>query len=215
RRRRAGRHPQWTRVNIGRDQLGWQRWPEDASGRWLLRRRRGGNYSQEQIGIADDQQDADGVSILDYQQARAKAVELSMDETRPAGRLTVQRAMVDYINYLDDSGMNTATAESAAVCWILPKLGNHEVATLTSQQIRDWLASMVKPKASEEPLTEEQLRRRRASANRHLSVLKAALNYAFDEGRVSSNAAWGRRVKKYRNVVSRRARYLTLDEAKR
>src|SRR6516165_3567764 len=111
---RAGRQPHWNTLVAGRDHLGYQRKEGDDAGRWLIRRRRGGNYSTEAIGIADDQQDADSVSILDYQQARAKAVELSMDETRPAGRLTVQRAVADYITFLEASGKNTATAESAA-----------------------------------------------------------------------------------------------------
>ena len=41
------------------------------------------------------------------------------------------------------------------------------------------------------------------------------MNHAFDEGRVSSNAAWGRRVRKFRGVASTRARYLTVAEARR
>ena len=158
-------------------------------------------------------------SILDYDQAREKAVELSADETRPAGRLTVERAMVDYINYLAAEGKNTATAESSAVTHILPKLGNCEVANLTSSQLRQWVASVAEMpdqnQGNNTRVFKEQVRRRQVSANRHLSVLKAALNHAFDEKRVSSNDAWGRRVKKFRNVASKRARYLTLDEAKR
>jgi integrase len=209
---KAGRQPHWNTLVAGRDHLGYQRQEEVRAGRWLLRRRRNSHYSVEALGAADDQQDADGVSILDYQQARAKAVELSTDETRPAGRITVHKAVVDYITFLETSGKNVATAESSAVCWILPKLGNHEVASLTSAQIRQWVASMVE---SEEPLTEEQLRRRRASANRHLSVLKAALNFCYDEGRTPNNSAWSRRVKKFRGVQSTRARSLTIDEARR
>jgi integrase len=98
------------------------------------------------------------------------------------------------------------------VCWILPKLGNHEVASLTSAQLRQWVAWIVE---SEAPLTKEQLRRRRASANRHLSVLKAALTLAFTEGHVPSNAAWGKRVPKFKGVKSTRARYLTIEECRR
>jgi integrase len=64
-------------------------------------------------------------------------------------------------------------------------------------------------------LTDEQIRRRRASANRHLSVLKASLNHAFDEGRILNNNAWGRRVKKFRGVNSTRGRYMTVEECKR
>jgi integrase len=202
----------WTTIVAGRDHLGYQRKDGDDAGRWLLRRRRGGHYSMESIGIADDRAEADGVSILDHQLARAKAVELSMDATRPAGRITVQRAVAAYITFLESSGKLTATAESAAVCHILPALGRHEVGSLTSQQIRSWVASMVE---SVESLTDEQIRRRRASANRHLSVLKAALNHAFDEGLTPNNKAWGRRVKKFENVESTRARYMTIDECKR
>jgi integrase len=207
---KSGRQPHWNTIVAGRDHLGWQRRPEDAAGRWIYRRRRSGDYSTESIGIADDRDEADGVSILDFQQARAKAVELSLDEARPAGRITVSRAIADYIDYLSASGKLTSTAESAAVTWILPKLGHCEVAALTSQQLRSWVAWM-----AENGGDEEQIRRRRSSANRHLSVLKAALNHAFDEGRISSNAAWGRRVKKYRGVASTRARYLTIPEARR
>jgi integrase len=220
---KPGRQPHWHTIVAGRDHLGYQRKEGDAAGRWLLRRRRGGNYSTELIGIADDRADADGVSILDFQQARAKVVELSMDETRPAGRLTVQRAVADYIDYLSVSGKNIDTAESCAVTYILPKLGHCEVMSLTSPQLRQWVAWVAEmpPQGGNGILHysgilhDEAIRRRRASANRILSVLKAALNHAFDEGRVPSNAAWGRRVKKYRGIASSRARYLTIEECRR
>jgi hypothetical protein len=105
----AGRQPHWNTIIASRDHLGYVRKVEARAGRWLLRRRRNGRYSTEPLGTADDYQQADGITVLDYQQARAKAVERSMDETRPAGRLTVQRAIVDYITYLEASGKNTAT----------------------------------------------------------------------------------------------------------
>jgi hypothetical protein len=215
---RAGRQRHWNTLVAGRDHLGYQRKEGDDAGRWLLRRRRGGNYSTEAIGIADDRAEADGVSILNYLQARAKAVELSLDEIRPAGRLTVQRAVADYIDYLIASGKNTDTAESCAVTYILPKLGHCEVMSLTSPQLRQWVAWVADTPAkidNDNLVNDEAIRRRRASANRVLSVLKAALNHAFDEGRVPSNAAWGRRVRKFRGVASARARFLTAAECKK
>jgi integrase len=83
--------------------------------------------------------------------------------------------------------------------------------SLTSAQLRQWTAWVAAGGATDD----ESVRRRRSSANRHLSVLKAALNHAYDENRVPNNSAWGRRVKKYRGVASARARYLTVEEAKR
>jgi integrase len=219
---RAGRQPHWNSITPG-NHLGYQRKEGDASGRWVLRRRRSGEYATEPLGIADDHNDADGVSILDFQHARAKAVELSMDETRPAGRITVSRAMADYIDYLSASGKLTSTAESAAVNYILPKLGHCEVAALTAPQIRAWVAWMAESPAmnggilghDDLILDDERVRRRRVSANRYLAILKSALNHCFDEGRVSSNVAWSRRVRKFRNVASGRARYLTMEESRR
>ena len=139
-------------IVAGRDHLGWQRRPEDAAGRWIYRRRRSGDYSTELIGTADDRDEADGVSILDFQQARAKAVELSLDEGRPGRRITVSRAIADYIDYLSASGKLTSTAESAAVTWILPKLGHCEVAASTSQQLRSWVAWMAENGGDEEQI---------------------------------------------------------------
>src|SRR5262249_58967355 len=96
RRLKAGRQPHWNSIVAGRDHLGYQRRPEDRVGRWILRRRRGGHYSTEPLGTADDARRADGMSILSFDQARAKAVDLAANETRPAGRIRVARAVADY-----------------------------------------------------------------------------------------------------------------------
>lgn len=114
---KPGRQPHWHTIVAGRDHLGWQRWPHDKVGRWLLRRRRGGNYSVEQIGIADDDRSrpADGVSVLSFEQARAKGVELASSENTPAGRITVSRAVADYIDFVKAPGRSTRYAESVAV----------------------------------------------------------------------------------------------------
>ena len=62
--------------------------------------------------------------------------------------------------------------------------------------------------------TPEANRRRGATANRVLTILKAALNDAYHEGRVPTNEGW-QRVKACRQVDSARIRYLTDDQARR
>ncbi len=57
----------------------------------------------------------------------------------------------------------------------------------------------------------EAVRARRSTANRLLTVLKAALNHAFQEGRVSAEEPW-RKVKPFREVDSAVIRYLSADE---
>jgi integrase len=65
-----------------------------------------------------------------------------------------------------------------------------------------------------EPADEDVRRARRASANRTWTVLRAALNHAFLDGKVDSDIAW-RKVKPFKKVDVARIRYLTLTEAKR
>jgi integrase len=225
---KPGRQPHWATIVAGRAHLGWQRWPDDRTGRWVLRRRHGGAYSVEQLGLADDDrsQPADGITVLTHEQARAKATELADAGEGKPGRLTVRKAMANYIDYLAAAGKNARGAESTIVAHILPKLGNLEVASLTSGQIRRWLSHVAASPARKRsprgqqnfkpaPVDEEALRRRRSSANRIFNVLKAALNHSYDEKQVSSREPWGRRVKKFMGVDAARTRYLSNDEARR
>ena len=58
------------------------------------------------------------------------------------------------------------------------------------------------------------VRKRRATANRILTVLKSALNYGWKSGHVASDDAW-RRVKPFRAVETARVRYLSGSECVR
>lgn len=61
---------------------------------------------------------------------------------------------------------------------------------------------------------DEQRRRRKATINRVITSLKAALNHARSRKRVASNEAWSR-LQKFKRVDSAHLRWLTEDEAKR
>src|SRR5262249_4879376 len=60
----------------------------------------------------------------------------------------------------------------------------------------------------------EFLRCRQVSANRIRTILFAALNLAYRDGKVSSDAAW-RQVKPFQRVDAARIRYLTVAESQR
>src|SRR5262249_23806509 len=116
-------------------------------------------------------------------------------------------------------------AEATIVAHILPKLGDTEVASLTSAQVRSWLTHLATAPARKRsprgkqnfkpaPSDDEAMRRRRSSANRIFVVLKAALNHAYDEKLVSATDAGGRRVKRSRGAATARPRYLTVEQAR-
>jgi integrase len=60
----------------------------------------------------------------------------------------------------------------------------------------------------------DAVRARRATANRTLTVLKAALNHAFQEGRIGSDDAW-RKVKPFREADAPVVHFLSDDECRR
>src|SRR5262249_1102583 len=222
-----GRQPHWHLLLRGRAHLGWQRWPDDIAGRWLLRRFLARNkYHVTELGTADDAANADGVRVLNFSQAEAMA--RAMLEVAPAvvHRLTVQQAMTRYIDYKQGLGQPVRDVVSRSTVHILPALGDCVVAELTAERLRKWLAVMASQPAQSRPkagkrtsqpaaTTDEAIRARRASANRVLTMLKAALNHAFDEGHVANRDAWGRKLKPFHNVEVARVHYLDHAQARR
>jgi integrase len=225
---KRGRQPHWQALVRGRVHLGYQCWKGDPAGRWVLRRYIGNRkYRVETLGLADDAAKADGVAVLNFEQAEAKA--RAKVETPASGkieRITVRQALARYIDHKHTLGQPVNDVTSRGTVHILPSLGNYVVAELTAEQLRRWLATMAAAPAQRRPKdgkaqyreaasSDDEVRARRASANRVLTMLKAALNHAYDEGHVLNRDAWGRKLKPFRDVEVARIRYLTVAEAQR
>jgi integrase len=228
-----GRQAHWRTIMPGRAHLGYQRKTNAKEGRWLLRRYIPGDhetkdaYRVEALGLADDVMAADGHRVLNFEQAETKARAQIEAPACKVHRITVRRAIANYIEFKRSQGQPTEDTVSRSVAHILPVLGDVVVAELTSEQIRKWLADLAgspalirskkgtEQKYKPEPIGDEAVRRRRSSANRVLTILKASLNHAYDEKHASTNDAWGRRVKPFRDVEVARIRYLSVVEAQR
>jgi integrase len=203
-----------------------------TGGKWVLRQYIGeGIYRVSNIAIADDFSDADGIKVLNFAQAVARArehmVRHASQDAGLAGPLTVAQALADYFGYLDHNGQNSYDARRRAAAFILPDLGKLECSKLTAERLRAWLAALAETPARQrtakgesqryrelDHTDAEMIRRRRATTNRNLTVLRAALNHAFREGKVPSDVAW-RRVKPFRATDAARVRFLSVAEAQR
>jgi integrase len=220
--------PYWRGLEPGLH-LGYRR-PATGSGKWLARHYiRDQKYEVETIAVADDFSDADGVAVLNFHQAQNLARERMVARAHTAAGktkpITVADVIASYLEFLETNRKSGMEARYSANAFILPALGKIEVAALTTDQIRTWLANLAKAaarirtkpgdaqqfKSSADP---GQARRRKSSANRILTVLKAALNRAWRDGKVASDSAW-RRVEPFEDVESARVRYLTMDEVTR
>jgi integrase len=209
--------------------LGYRKGPKGSV--WLARLIDSKGRREAMLGSADDALDADGERILDYAQAQAKARDwlASLDAEGKDGPYTIDRCLDDYIaDYKRRGGKALDRLEITADAFIRSQFGAHEVGTMTAAMIRQWHLALAEAPARlrtrkaakhrnfrEIDLKDpDAVRQRRASANRILGVLKAALNLAFREGHAASDEAW-RRVKPFREASAPKIRYLDHAEARR
>jgi integrase len=240
RERLAVRHqPYWRGMGAGAA-LGYRK--GSTAGVWLVRvgdPSAGGGYRQASLGRADDRLKADGVEVLDYRKAETEArdwiarhhrVAAGMEPeaaATPAIPYTVTDAISDYLtDYAARGGKALATTKQAAAAHILPTLGTVPVGRLTRDKLKAWHRTLA---ASPPRLRAKQgqqrhrdtagdpdaSRRRRSSANRVLTILKAALSHAHAEGKVNCHTDAWTAVKPFREVDKAKVRYLLDDEITR
>ncbi len=197
---------------------------------WVIRWYKGdGGYAVENLdGRPDDVLTADGATVLNWNQAQALARKIFEQKQRqandledvPTGPYTVENAMTDYMSDYKRRGGKAATQTQTTIdALILPDLGDIVVSKLTSRRIETWHEQLTKhaPRLRTKPGKDQRyrdldnsaegIRRRKSTANRVLSVLKAALNHAYQKRKVLSDEAW-RMVKPFKEVDAARVRYL-------
>jgi integrase len=212
--------------------LGYRK-PVSGTGKWVVRQYTGAqSYLVKTIAAADDNSDADGIAILDFGQAQKLARQRMVSAAHTAagkGRpLTVNDVMLDYLDFLEAKRKSAQGARYVYEAFIKDTLGNIEVNALTSDMIHAWHVALAKrPARKRTPRgkpqryidtgrDDEAVRRRRSSANRMLTTLKAALNRAWKYKRklVPSDDEW-RAIERFESVDAARSSYLQLAEAKR
>ena len=214
--------------------LGYRRGAK--GGTWIARfRGEDGRQHHAALGAADDARDADDLTVFSHLQAQEKARSFFALKAREQaggfaqgiGPFTVSDALNSYwAAYLRRGGKAYERMESAARIHILPDLGDLPVAKLTRRRLELWherIASAparvrtrkgASPKYRPIDETPDGKRGRRATANRVLTILKAALNHVRGEGKVADGSAW-ETVKAFREVDAARTRYLSDDEIRR
>lgn len=232
------REPYWRSIRRGLF-VGYYR-GADGIGSWHVRvydpERRRDRWAR--LGGADDFVDADGRDVLSYDQAvelalrRAPEVLARLDAParageRRAGPFTVDDALDAYLAWYAKHRKAVAATRSAVEAHIRPVLGPVPVAKLTAARIRRWHEELAAaPRRRRTGIGREQrvelvdaddvdaVRARKSTANRVLTILRAALNRAFEDGKVHSDLEW-RRVQPFAEVDAPREQYLSEDDARR
>jgi integrase len=207
-----------------------------GAGTWIGRRYLGnGEYETASLGIADDTIAADNVAVFDFWRAQdvlrrwGERGRLADRGIVRMGPYTVRTAVEDYLAEVAVEKRASALKAARYIfeASVLPKLGHLVVEELTSDQINRWRNDLAasgkrvrtkkyvdKPVRRLPPASDEERRKRRATSNRVLTMLKAALNRAYRAGRVASDEAW-RKVKPFKQTDLAVVHYLSDDEARR
>jgi integrase len=193
----------------------------------------------ESLGAADDFDDANGIDILSYTQAQAKAREWFSEEldqfaeteglvvSSSRKKYTVGNALDDYLKDAERRGVKGIKIMTTTInAHIRPALGDIEVKKLSRHRIETWLHELAESprrmtgkvrdevKHLADATTDDERRARKDSSNRVLTNLKSALNYSFKTNRYRGPANW-REVKKYEGVGRARVRFLSVQEQRR
>jgi integrase len=216
----------WHTISRGRA-LGYRRGLR--GGIWVARFDAEHLRREQRLGVADDVFDADSVQILSFAQALDKAsqffagvLSIATGETPRGGPYTIRTAVSDYLRSLENRG---APDHRGAVYDfnrnVLPELGAVEVAKITRAKLEAWRARLAArprlstkkyiesdPPSAHKVMTDEEKRQRRATTNRSLRRVVAALNFALETGKVNANPMnW--KIAAFQNAEVARATFLT------
>jgi integrase len=189
-------------------------------------------YRWETLTTSDDSVDANGETILSYAQAQEKVIAFADQILRGSGAeelktYTVANAVDEYLTDFKANGKKSLSSTEAQInAHILPTLGDRVINTISFKELNIWknnLATTEKRARSSKKTASVQKyianennnpeydRKRRATANRILTILKAVLNHAYNNNHVSSDQAW-EKLKPFNNVSEARIRFLSEPE---
>jgi len=204
-----------------RRMLGYRRATVGA-GRWLAIVRIGeesgvARYRQEELGLADDVAPANGETILTYSQALTAAAAWQPPDAPKGGRLTVRDAIESYVKAKRAADGDAAAddahgrlrlhvlceAEDGTKIKGCHGLGERELSSLSLTDLRAWRDALAEGRS-------------RATVNRIIANLKAALNHAYADERsgLKSDAAW-RRLESFREADRKREHHFSEPEVAR
>jgi integrase len=183
--------------------LGYRR--NQTAGTWVLRIADGkGGMTTQAFAHADDNDKSNGQTILTYFEAQDKARKLA-NEPNVVKPLTVQEATDNYLIVLKSKNAHTAYDTRLRLeKHFMPQFKDKLVTDLTKTMLEQWLSSLV---------DKDNERASKDTANRILTMVKAALNHAMLDNthNIKDDGAW-RFLKPFKAVGQPRTIRYTNDE---
>jgi len=203
----ARTEPYWYKLSMGKH-IGYRKLA-DGSGRWITRKIE--NREKTYAALNCDEH----TTFTDAQ----KMAHQFFDNTNGiiSVRYTVQDAIDDYIEHLtiENSVRSARECRQRLTKHTSTSLSKIILANLTSAQVKFFRDKMVKKfddyHEGDDFETEEIIRKSKDSANRVMNMFKAAMNLAYRNDYVNSDAAW-KKVPSFRGVGRSRKVFFTDEQ---
>jgi integrase len=205
------RDPYWQRVSRGL-YVGFRKMSTESAGTWFARYRGEGNIQFRQtLGPLEN---FPAFERFDRAVAAARAWASTAAPGGNLGSLTVKDACDTYASKTRQLKGDKAADDLAARYrrWInQDPIHRIELSKLTQDNV-----SALRKRMTEAPVhigrTGKIRMRSKDTVNRDMAAIRAALNMAFDEGKVASTAAWRKPLAAFKNVSRRREVYLDREQ---
>jgi integrase len=203
----------WESIGKGRA-IGYRRLEGSPSGHWYARlydsNRAGAPYHRHSIGSADDIGKANGVDILSFNQALQKASTFDPWGHDDGNEAITLRGACDI--YLEWAKFNRETSyptiKSCFRCHVYPdQIASIPVSRLSLRHLEKWKNHQAEKARQHVSGTEYEItsadekRSRKASANRSIAWLKAALNHCKKHGAITVDDAPWRLLEPFKGVT--------------
>ena len=208
--------PYWQKISNG-CALGFRKMSKQSEGTWLAQFYDPSTQKQIRQSIGSF---SEFVPNLRFDQAKKKA-ENFFQHLKQGGNhavLSVKDACKRYCTALVEKGevKNSSDIEGRFHRWVYEdKISNIHLTKLNKKHLDDWRNQLAKTDVVINPYSKTPYTRVRAvsTLNRDMAALKAALNYAKENGWVTTDIAWKKPLQTIQNATGRRTD--TLDRVQR
>ncbi|HEY2345550.1 MAG TPA: tyrosine-type recombinase/integrase [Xanthomonadaceae bacterium] len=230
--------PYWRQVIPGTF-LGYRK--SKTTGAWIVRQRNeSGGYSERRLGTANDHVDADGLVVLGYGEAVRRATETQLAERGAKSPRHMRDGITlnDLLDYYLAEHLAGKGSESVTRQFIdrhiRADIGAKLATALDADAIRAWHRSLAAkapmrrqspvgnrkseadPAKAFDPADPASIRARQVSANRVLTIIKAALNFAWEHDKLpESTPTYWKKVTPFSVIDDEPPRMLDHDEITR
>ena len=188
---------------------------------WSVRLFSDGKYQRKELGQADDSIPSDGVTILSWSEALTKALASSVARPAEAAamrkRYSVKQCVEDYFvnRRARTRSPESVTEDGYKIAAFVERFGDEQVGNLRTSDLQAWRDALVGSPDADVELSDTDRRawqrKAQGSANRVWATCRAALNFAFNQGRVQSDLEW-RRIKSFKGADTPGTRFLSVPE---